>query len=75
MQVGCSLSIQLLALFKFIGPLFFILPKYVANEIDKLMRGFLWSHGESRKGMAKIKWKDVCSFKVQGGLGIKSLHV
>lgn len=53
----------------------FILPKFVANEIDKLMRGFLWSHGESHRGKAKVKWKDVCSLKVQGGLGIKSLHV
>ncbi|GJR83128.1 RNA-directed DNA polymerase, eukaryota, reverse transcriptase zinc-binding domain protein [Tanacetum coccineum] len=36
----------------------FILPKFVSNEIEKLMRGFLWTHGDSVKGKAKVKWKD-----------------
>ncbi|GJT88377.1 RNA-directed DNA polymerase, eukaryota, reverse transcriptase zinc-binding domain protein [Tanacetum coccineum] len=29
------------------------------------------AHGNSSKGKAKVKWKDVCRLKVQGGLGIK----
>ncbi|GKB51608.1 RNA-directed DNA polymerase, eukaryota, reverse transcriptase zinc-binding domain protein [Tanacetum coccineum] len=53
----------------------FILPKAVNAEIEQLMRGFLWSHGELRRGHAKVKWKDVCSMKNQGGLGIKSLNI
>ncbi|GJS94082.1 putative reverse transcriptase domain, reverse transcriptase zinc-binding domain protein [Tanacetum coccineum] len=53
----------------------FILPKFVYYEIEKLMRGFLWSHGDSQRGKAKMKWKDVCSLKEQGGLGIKSLKL
>ncbi|GJY37651.1 hypothetical protein Tco_0424015 [Tanacetum coccineum] len=56
-------------------PSVFILPKFISNEIEKLMRGFLWCHGKSPKGKAKVKWKDVCCLKDQGGLGIKSLHV
>ncbi|GKD32601.1 sodium/hydrogen exchanger 6, partial [Tanacetum coccineum] len=44
------------------------------SEIEKIMRGFLWAHGVMQKGKAKVKWKDVCSLKVQGGLGIKSLN-
>nr|GEW31844.1 hypothetical protein [Tanacetum cinerariifolium] len=31
----------------------FILPKAVNTEIEQLMRGFLWSHGELRRGHAK----------------------
>ncbi|GKB70529.1 putative RNA-directed DNA polymerase, eukaryota, reverse transcriptase zinc-binding domain protein, partial [Tanacetum coccineum] len=31
----------------------FILPKAVNAEIEQLMRGFLWSHGELRRGHAK----------------------
>nr|GEZ75199.1 RNA-directed DNA polymerase, eukaryota, reverse transcriptase zinc-binding domain protein [Tanacetum cinerariifolium] len=43
----------------------FILPKAVNAEIEKLMRGFLWSHGDLCKGYAKICWKDVCCLKSQ----------
>ncbi|GJX80091.1 RNA-directed DNA polymerase, eukaryota, reverse transcriptase zinc-binding domain protein [Tanacetum coccineum] len=52
----------------------FILPKAINAEVERLMRGFLWSHGELRKGQAKVKWKDVCCLKSQGGLGIKLLN-
>ncbi|GJX75707.1 RNA-directed DNA polymerase, eukaryota, reverse transcriptase zinc-binding domain protein [Tanacetum coccineum] len=52
----------------------FILPDYVSKEIEKLMRGFIWSQGDLKKGKAKVKWEDVCGLKIQGGLGIKSLH-
>nr|GEY17606.1 hypothetical protein [Tanacetum cinerariifolium] len=54
---------------------FFILPKAVNAEIEQLMRSFLWSHGELRRGHAKVKWKDVCLLKCQGGLGIKALNI
>nr|GEV06485.1 hypothetical protein [Tanacetum cinerariifolium] len=40
-----------------------------------LMHGFLWSHGELRRGHAKVNWKDVCLLKCQGGLGIKALNI
>ncbi|GJV33899.1 RNA-directed DNA polymerase, eukaryota, reverse transcriptase zinc-binding domain protein [Tanacetum coccineum] len=53
----------------------FILPKAVNAEIEQLMRGFLWSYGELRRGHAKVKWKDVCSMKNQCGLGIKSINI
>lgn len=52
----------------------FILPKSVTQEIEKLMREFLWSHGDLKKGSAKVKWADVCCQKNYGGLGIKPLH-
>nr|GFB95557.1 hypothetical protein [Tanacetum cinerariifolium] len=52
----------------------FRLSKSVDYEIEQLMRGFLWSHGDLCKGHAKVNWKDVCCLKCQGGLAIKSLN-
>nr|GFA58358.1 hypothetical protein [Tanacetum cinerariifolium] len=42
----------------------FILPKAVNAEIEQLMRGFLWSHGELRRGHAKVKWRDVSMYRL-----------
>ncbi|GJS45277.1 RNA-directed DNA polymerase, eukaryota, reverse transcriptase zinc-binding domain protein [Tanacetum coccineum] len=50
------------------------MPRYVSNEIEKLMKGIIWSQGELHRGKAKVKWEDVCGLKIQGGLGIKSLQ-
>ncbi|GJZ26348.1 hypothetical protein Tco_0570601 [Tanacetum coccineum] len=56
-----------------IGYCIFILSVYVSKEIEKIMRGFLWNQGVMQKEKAKVKWQDVCSLKIQGGLGIESL--
>nr|GEZ62090.1 hypothetical protein [Tanacetum cinerariifolium] len=34
----------------------------VNAEIEQLMRGFLWSHGELRRGHAKVKWVSMYRF-------------
>ncbi|GJZ91518.1 hypothetical protein Tco_0663445 [Tanacetum coccineum] len=47
----------------------------ISDKIEKLMRGFLWSKGDLKKGEAKVKWNDVCCVKTKGGLGIKHLHM
>ncbi|GKE00043.1 RNA-directed DNA polymerase, eukaryota, reverse transcriptase zinc-binding domain protein [Tanacetum coccineum] len=52
----------------------FIFPVSVSHEIERMMRGFLWSQGDLQRGKAKEKWDDVYGLKIQGGLGIKSLH-
>ncbi|GKD09821.1 hypothetical protein Tco_1189506 [Tanacetum coccineum] len=51
----------------------FILPKLVIKDINKLLKGFLWCHGELSKGKAKVAWKSVCMPKNEGVLGIKDL--
>lgn len=51
----------------------FILPHAITKEIEKLLRGFLWSQGELKRGSAKVAWKYICLPKSEGGLGIKSL--
>jgi hypothetical protein len=52
----------------------FVLPVSISNDIERLMRGFLWSHGILKRGKAKVNWIDVCKPRSQGGLGIKSLR-
>nr|GEZ64061.1 hypothetical protein [Tanacetum cinerariifolium] len=53
----------------------FILPVTISNEVERLMRDFLWNFGDFKRGKARIKWADVCKPKDEGGLGIKSLEV
>ncbi|XP_022026078.1 uncharacterized protein LOC110926659 [Helianthus annuus] len=52
----------------------FIIPLSVSKEIEKLFRGFLWCHGEMKRGKAKVKWKEVCTPMLHGGLGLKLLR-
>ncbi|GJU98240.1 hypothetical protein Tco_1327511 [Tanacetum coccineum] len=47
----------------------FILPVSIANDVERLMRDFLWNFGEFKRGKAKVKWSDVCRPKLEGGLG------
>ncbi|GJX36031.1 RNA-directed DNA polymerase, eukaryota, reverse transcriptase zinc-binding domain protein [Tanacetum coccineum] len=54
--------------------LVFLIPKTVINEINKLLKRFLWCQGELIKGKAKVLWDSICKPKDQGGLGLKDLH-
>lgn len=51
----------------------FTLPVNIIDEIEGLMRKFLWSQSDQARGKAKVNWEEVCKPKWQGGLGIKSL--
>ncbi|GKB41517.1 RNA-directed DNA polymerase, eukaryota, reverse transcriptase zinc-binding domain protein [Tanacetum coccineum] len=42
----------------------FMLPKTVINDIDKIMKGFLWNYGELKNGTAKIRLKGQSIWKV-----------
>lgn len=53
----------------------FLLPKTIIKDINKLLKNFLWNHGEVSRGKAKVAWKKVCKPKSQGGLGLKDLEV
>ncbi|XP_071714436.1 uncharacterized protein [Rutidosis leptorrhynchoides] len=65
-SVLCSLQVYWASMF--------ILPKSVNADIERLLRNFLWSQGEFKRGKAKVNWNEVCRPKVKGGLGIKNLH-
>nr|GEW99994.1 hypothetical protein [Tanacetum cinerariifolium] len=43
----------------------FLLPITVINEINKLLKGFLWNQGETAKGKAKVAWINLCRPKDQ----------
>nr|GEX07717.1 hypothetical protein [Tanacetum cinerariifolium] len=45
----------------------------ISNWKNKSLKSFLWSHGDSSKGKAKVAWKNICRPKSQGGLGLKDL--
>ncbi|GJY09918.1 hypothetical protein Tco_0378103 [Tanacetum coccineum] len=53
----------------------FTLPIGVCNDIDKLLKKFLWNSGGQNVCKHSVAWKDVCMQKCEGGLGIKSLQV
>ncbi|GJU75090.1 RNA-directed DNA polymerase, eukaryota, reverse transcriptase zinc-binding domain protein [Tanacetum coccineum] len=79
-QKGLELTIARALLTKLktkslIGRIVFLLPQTVINDINKILKGFLWNQGELSRGKAKVAWKDICRPKSQGGLGLKDLGV
>ncbi|GJX07924.1 RNA-directed DNA polymerase, eukaryota, reverse transcriptase zinc-binding domain protein [Tanacetum coccineum] len=52
----------------------FLIPKTTVIDIEKALKGFLWCHGDFKRGATKVAWKIVCAPKSQGGLGIKRLR-
>ncbi|GKB41505.1 RNA-directed DNA polymerase, eukaryota, reverse transcriptase zinc-binding domain protein [Tanacetum coccineum] len=53
----------------------FLLPKTVVNDINRIMKNFLWSQSDESKGKAKVAWKAICKPKREGGLGLKDLMI
>ncbi|GJT22461.1 hypothetical protein Tco_0892398 [Tanacetum coccineum] len=53
----------------------FILPSRIMCDLEQLMRGFLWCHGDMLRGKAKVAWEVACLPKKEGGLGVRRLDV
>ncbi|GJZ25190.1 ribonuclease H-like domain-containing protein [Tanacetum coccineum] len=53
----------------------FVLPNHICLSIDKILKDFLWSFDEGRRGFTSVAWKDICSPKNQGGLGLRSIKL
>ncbi|GJU43506.1 hypothetical protein Tco_1200772 [Tanacetum coccineum] len=51
------------------------IPFGIIDDIQQLIRGFLWCNGEYRRGKSKVAWDDICLPKHEGGLGIRCLRV
>ncbi|GKA78875.1 hypothetical protein Tco_0785412 [Tanacetum coccineum] len=43
------------------------------EDIERVLKGFLWNQGDMARGKAKIAWKTICKPKMKGGLGFKDL--
>ncbi|GKD74216.1 hypothetical protein Tco_1332498 [Tanacetum coccineum] len=52
----------------------FVLPNRIIQDLEQLMRAFLWCQGEMKKGKAKVAWESICYPKNEGGLGIGRLE-
>ncbi|KAL9840518.1 hypothetical protein AtNW77_Chr2g0229441 [Arabidopsis thaliana] len=52
----------------------FRLPKACIRDIDKLCSAFLWSGPVLNPRKAKVAWKEVCTLKSEGGLGLRSIE-
>ncbi|GJR82368.1 putative reverse transcriptase domain-containing protein [Tanacetum coccineum] len=52
-----------------------VIPIGIIQEIQQLMRGFLWCNGKLKHGKANVAWDVICLPKWEGGLGIRSLDI
>ena len=62
---GYSLPIYFLSLFW--------MPKLVCDRLEKIQRDFLWGGGSLEKKSHLVKWGTMCTEKIKGGLGLRSL--
>nr|GEU63311.1 hypothetical protein [Tanacetum cinerariifolium] len=53
----------------------FVLPSHICSSNDKILKYFLWSFHEGRRGFTSVAWKDICAPKNQGGLGLRSMKL
>ena len=53
----------------------FILPKKVINQLDQLLRSFLWKGSDVKLKGAKVSWEMITCLKSEGGLGIKQTYI
>ncbi|GKB82780.1 protein LAZ1, partial [Tanacetum coccineum] len=51
------------------------IPFGITEDIQQLIRGFLWCNGEYKRGKAKVAWDDICLPKCEGGLGVRCLKM
>ncbi|KAA0062333.1 putative reverse transcriptase [Cucumis melo var. makuwa] len=49
----------------------FVLPAYVHNKVDKILRSYLWRDKEEGRGGVKVAWVEVCLPFEEGGLAIR----
>ena len=52
----------------------FIFTRKVINEIEKLIRRFLWSGPDLKVHGSKVAWEDIATPKEEGGLGLRKLE-
>ena len=53
----------------------FILPKKVTDQVDKLLRSFLWRGTDQKINGANVAWASITCLKSEGGLCIRKTEV
>ncbi|GKD38216.1 hypothetical protein Tco_1258423 [Tanacetum coccineum] len=53
----------------------FLLHMGVIEDINRLLKNFLWNQNDGIKGNFKVAWKNVCKSKQKGGLSLKNLGI
>lgn len=51
----------------------FRLPSACVKEVEQICAAFLWTGPSLKTSSTKVAWKEVCSLKSEGGLGIREL--
>ncbi|KAL5703068.1 hypothetical protein ACHQM5_028204 [Ranunculus cassubicifolius] len=50
-----------------------VIPNSVAEEIERLIRNFLWGNTDLKKKFSLVAWEEVCLPKQWGGLGLRKI--
>ncbi|VVA37427.1 PREDICTED: reverse mRNAase, partial [Prunus dulcis] len=53
---------------------YFLLPKYVCEDLNKLVAQFWWNSSTGNKKIHWMAWDRLCAPKEEGGLGFRNLH-
>ncbi|KAA3482563.1 LINE-type retrotransposon LIb DNA [Gossypium australe] len=51
-----------------------MIPKGVCDDIERLVRQFIWGYTEGNSKMALVGWDTICQPRARGGLGIRHLN-
>ena len=52
----------------------FLLPKGLCEEIEGMIRSFLWGHRKQESKIAWVSWEKLCRSKLRGGMGFHNLQ-
>ena len=73
MGVECNCLNPSCLVSKYIGVLSLLYPQKIINEIEAIMRHFLWTEADLKHSGEKVKWEHVSAPKEEGGLGFRLL--
>ncbi|GKE24785.1 hypothetical protein Tco_1436297, partial [Tanacetum coccineum] len=51
-----------------------VIPMGIVEDIQQLIRGFIWCNGDLKRRKAKVAWNVICLPKSEGGLRLHSLE-
>lgn len=52
----------------------YLLPKGTCDELDKVIRNFVWNGNDGKMRVHLIDWKTLCMPRKYGGAGLRNFH-